>query len=272
MVIRHSALWLLKRQLVSQLGNRLPVWLHNQFLRKTRVVALALSVSFVSSLPPLVVSANAAPRNETQKQAQSQAQKQAPSQADTTNESATVGVTYPITEKHFLEAMAAKMRKKEMDGEFAQFQKEAIARNTKLIESPRPVDGITRTATPRSTYFDPSVAVERDVRLPDGTLLAAAGSRFNPLDRVAMSTPLLFIDGRDDQQISMAKRYWNQQNGQVKVVLVAGSYMDLMRSWKHQVYFDQAGKLTQRFAISHVPAMVYQEGKMLRIDEMVVTP
>ena len=41
-----------------------------------------------------------------------------------------------------------------------------------------------------------------------------------------------------------------------------------MRKWKSSVYFDQGGKLIKRFSIAQVPAIVRQEGKRLRIDEL----
>ncbi|KXS30377.1 MAG: Type-F conjugative transfer system protein TraW, partial [Candidatus Gallionella acididurans] len=44
--------------------------------------------------------------------------------------------------------------------------------------------------------------------------------------------------------------------------------LDLMRKWKIQVFYDQGGTLTRRFGITHVPAIVRQEGKRLRIDEL----
>ena len=47
-----------------------------------------------------------------------------------------------------------------------------------------------------------------------------------------------------------------------------GSYLELMRRWKRPVFFDQQGTLTDKLGIRHVPALVSQEGKRLRIDEI----
>ena len=54
----------------------------------------------------------------------------------------------------------------------------------------------------------------------------------------------------------------------VTLVLVAGEPLNLMRKWKKQVYYDQGGILARRFAITQVPAIVRQEGRRLRIDEL----
>jgi conjugal transfer pilus assembly protein TraW len=43
-----------------------------------------------------------------------------------------------------------------------------------------------------------------------------------------------------------------------------------MKSWRIPVYYDQQGLLTRRLGIAQVPALVSQEDKRLRIDEMEV--
>ena len=45
-----------------------------------------------------------------------------------------------------------------------------------------------------------------------------------------------------------------------------------MQSWGVPVYYDQQGRLTQRLGIAQVPALVSQEGRRLRIDELEVAP
>ena len=60
--------------------------------------------------------------------------------------------------------------------------------------------------------------------------------------------------------------------GRVKPILTAGSYLNLMRSWRVPVYYDQQGLLTRRLGIRQVPALVSQDGLRLRIDELEITP
>jgi conjugal transfer pilus assembly protein TraW len=54
----------------------------------------------------------------------------------------------------------------------------------------------------------------------------------------------------------------------LKVILTGGSYLDLMRRWKRPVFFDQQGTLTEKLGIRHVPALVTQDGKRLKIEEI----
>jgi conjugal transfer pilus assembly protein TraW len=56
----------------------------------------------------------------------------------------------------------------------------------------------------------------------------------------------------------------------VKTILVGGSYMDYQRKTHRQAWYDQGGVLTTRLGITRVPAIVSQEGRRLRIDEVPV--
>ena len=41
-----------------------------------------------------------------------------------------------------------------------------------------------------------------------------------------------------------------------------------MREWKREVFYDQGGALSERFHVPQSPAVVTQEGKRLRVDEI----
>ena len=103
-----------------------------------------------------------------------------------------------------------------------------------------------------------------------GELMFAAGTQANPLDVVSLSRHLLFFDARDNRQVRQARELMARYQGKVKPILTAGSYLNLMKSWHIPVYYDQQGLLTRRLGIAQVPALVSQEGKRLRIDEMEV--
>jgi len=53
------------------------------------------------------------------------------------------------------------------------------------------------------------------------------------------------------------------------LVLVNGSVPDTEKTLRQIIYFDQAGKLASHFYIEHVPAIITQEGKQLKISEEV---
>ncbi len=179
-----------------------------------------------------------------------------------------IGPVYPIQEPDMLRAIEARLREKARKGELARLEREGIARAERTLREPRPVDGLRRAVKARVSYFDPSVAFEREVRGPDGEMLVPAGTRVNPLDYVVLSSALLFLDARDRDQVRHGATLLARHKGRLKPILVGGSYVELTRAWRTRVYYDQGGVLVGRLGIQQVPALVTQEGERLRIEEI----
>jgi len=182
----------------------------------------------------------------------------------------TVGPVYPLAEPNLLDFIEARLKEKERSGELARLQQEARSRGTDSVLHPTPIPGIGSVQTARTTYFDPSFTLDRNIVDDKGALMFAAGTRKNPLDVVTLSKRLLFFDARDPRQVAQARRLIDQYHGKVKPILLGGSYIDLIKAWRVPVYFDQQGVLARQLGISAVPAIVSQEGRRLRIDELVV--
>lgn len=179
-----------------------------------------------------------------------------------------IGPTYPITEKDLLTSIEAKLRVKERNGELASLQQQAKQRAMLAIEDPPPITGIKTARAARTYYFDPSLVVPYSINDSSGHVLVAAGTRVNPLDTVTLSKRLIFFDARDPQQVRLAKALIDEKGGHIKPIVTGGSYMKLMRRWKVAVFYDQNGVLVQRLGIQAVPALVAQDGKRLRVDEI----
>lgn len=179
-----------------------------------------------------------------------------------------LGPTYPIQEPDLLKEIEQTLKEKERTGELARLQREAIERSRRSIENPKPVDGLARTKSPRTFYFDPTVIANRRITTPDGKVLVEAGQAFNPLDQVSLSQWLIFFDARDPAQVKMAEALIAQAEGRAKPILTGGSYIEIQKKWQRPVFFDQQGTLIRKFGIRQVPALVSQEGKRLRIDEV----
>lgn len=182
----------------------------------------------------------------------------------------TLGPIYPIAEKDLLQLIQKTLHDKERSGELDRLKKEAIARSERSVENPKPIPGLSKSVTARSFYFDPSVTATRNITDPSGRIVVTAGTKVNPLDYVSMSRHLLFFDARDKAQVKQAEELIRYYQGRVKPILTGGSYMGLMRKWKASVFYDQDGTLVKKFGIEHVPAIVSQEGKRLRVDEIVL--
>lgn len=182
----------------------------------------------------------------------------------------TVGTTYPIAEPDMLKEIERTLREKEKSGELAKLQQEAIKRSEQAATNPKPVDGLRRTQEPRTYYFDPTVVANRRISTPDGKVIVEPGQRFNPLDQLSLPQWLIFFDARDAAQVRKAEALMKQADGRAKPILTGGSYIDIQKRWQRPVFFDQAGVLVRKLGIKQVPAVVTQEGKRLRIDELAV--
>ena len=181
-----------------------------------------------------------------------------------------VGPVWPVAEPDLLALIQSRLEEKQKSGELARIQAEFAARSRRVIESPAPVAGLVRTRTPRSFLFDPTVTAPEPVRDHEGRVLVAAGTRVNPLDYVGLSQPLIFFDARDRVQTKAALALRQRHQGRAHLILTGGSFIDFMKRHDLRVYYDQQGLLVRRLGIRQVPALVTQEGRMLRIDELKV--
>ena len=179
-----------------------------------------------------------------------------------------VGPIYPIAEPSLIEVIQDKLRQMQASGALERLQQDSQTRMRRQVEQPTPVAGISKATRARSYYFDPSIEVPYPILDLEGRVIVAPGTRVNPLDTVSLSRPLLFLDARDKAQLERAQGLLREHKGQIKLILTGGSYLDLMRRWKLSVFYDQQGHLTTQLGIRHVPALVSQDGKRLRIDEL----
>lgn len=180
-----------------------------------------------------------------------------------------IGPTYPIGEESALDMMMKKLRQKERSGELKRLQEEGIRRSLGSIRNMPPVEGIATVRSRAQRVIDPTVSYARSVTTDDGRVVIPAGSRINPLDTISLSKALVFFDGRDpEQREAVARLVASKGQLRLKPILVAGSWLDLTKAWKTQVFYDQQGVLSRRFGITAVPAVIRQQGRMLVLDEI----
>lgn len=179
-----------------------------------------------------------------------------------------VGPTYPIAETDMLKLIEERLREKEKSGELEKLQQEAVKRSLNSVKNPKPVAGLGKSTKTRTFYYDPSITAQSNITDATGKIIVAAGTRVNPLDYVSMARHLLFFDGRDKAQVKLAEKLILHYQGKIKPIMTGGSYIELMRQWKTQVYYDQSGVLVRKLGIERVPALVSQEERRLRVDEI----
>jgi len=179
-----------------------------------------------------------------------------------------IGPVYEIAEPSLLEAILAQLKRAQASGELAKLEQDARRNVTRAIQQPAPVTSVAKTTRARTFYFDPSIVVPYPITDVDGRVIVPPGTRVNPLDTVSLSKRLLFFDGRDPAQVTRARMLIAQHGARVKLILTGGSYLDLMQAFALPVFYDQGGALVEKLQIKQVPALVTQDGKRLRIDEL----
>ena len=171
------------------------------------------------------------------------------------------GNSFAITEQGFTQVM--KERLHEVD--ITAHQEKIKERAEKQIKEPIKVAGLIKTAKARTFYWDPSYMVPEDIKLANGEILHNAGKIINPLEHFNIEYSLYFINGNDEEQVK-----WFKDNGREDdhLILVEGRPIELEDKLNRAVYFDQFGELIKKVRIKQVPAVMKQEGLMMRVDEV----
>lgn len=178
------------------------------------------------------------------------------------------GTVFPVIERDLLEQIHSRLTQMERSGETARLNEDLKRRTIARVKRPDPVAGIVRASEARRWQFDPTITLAADIRGVKGELIHAAGTRVNPLNSVGLRADLLFLDGDDPDQLAWALK----QAADAKLILVKGAPLELMKARQRRFYFDQGGKLTERFGIRSVPARVRQQGRLLEVSEIALPP
>jgi conjugal transfer pilus assembly protein TraW len=173
--------------------------------------------------------------------------------------------TFEIEEESFLTMIQRRVEQARVDGKLEVLEEDVKKRVKERVMTPVPVQGLQKTQEERSWYFDPSITLDHDIRDHKSNLIHPKGTTLNPLSVLSWRHPMILIDGSDEEQVSWAV---SQVKSGGKIVLTKGSPITLFRKTGQRFYFDQGGKITQRFQIKQIPARITQEGQKLLIEEV----
>jgi conjugal transfer pilus assembly protein TraW len=185
----------------------------------------------------------------------------------------TRGHTYKIIEQPFLQMIDDRLQKVDIEAE----RKKMVEKTKDRIHNPQAVKGISPAAKSRIFYYDPTFTLDEDVVLPCGKILHKAGAKVNPLEHMQLNRRMFFVDSRKPEQVKWLKAQLNNplpeqvEPVQDKIILVGGSPLKLKEEFDAEVYYDQQGALSTKFGIKHSPAIVQQDGLLLRIEEIKLT-
>ncbi len=175
------------------------------------------------------------------------------------------GSVYEIGEQNALEWITERLTMMQANGEI-EFQNQKL-KNQALATLERPTPTVLiPTKRPRTFEKDLTITVPKDIKDASEKILYLAGTRINPLKNMFSRKSLIFFDGDDLKQLNWALQEYKK--GFVKLILIKGAPLELMRQYDIPFYFDQAGKLSQYFELEQVPATVHQEQDKLIISEV----
>ncbi|HAU0311412.1 TPA: type-F conjugative transfer system protein TraW [Legionella pneumophila] len=175
------------------------------------------------------------------------------------------GAVFPIIEQDIRQVIFNKLHSLERSGELKEHQKRIISRVEAHVRRPNPVE-LSTTNAPKVYEIDPSMVVNQNLYTHDGKLIAQAGTKLNPFERINFSKTLFFFNADDPKQIAWVKNHY-QQYEQVKFILTDGDVKEASKILG-AIYFDLEGRLSNYFHLQHVPAVIRQEKKVWKIQEI----
>jgi conjugal transfer pilus assembly protein TraW len=181
-----------------------------------------------------------------------------------------MGDVYAIRETDLIMLIQSRVVDLQKSGQWHAIESAMQKRAMNYRDRPNVVSGLTKATETKSWLFDPSITLGRDITAPDGSRIVPAGTHVNPLTRITLSKALIFFDGDDEAQVKWVLSQIKSRQGHTKLILVKGSLLDQEKNFHQPLFFDQAGRLTNRFNIQHVPAIVCQQGLNLLIKEVAI--
>ena len=178
------------------------------------------------------------------------------------------GTHFPIIEPDLLEQIQSRLQTMDKNGDIDRLNQKLKARTIARVNRPKPVAGLVRATKAATRLFDPTITLQADILDHDKRRIWEKGTKVNPLDTVPLRAALIFLDGDDPAQLEWA---FAQKPKTAKLILTKGAPLKLMKARQRRFYFDQGGRLTAHFDIKALPAIVDQQGRMLRIREFAMS-
>ncbi|WP_396334160.1 TrbC family F-type conjugative pilus assembly protein [Burkholderia anthina] len=172
-----------------------------------------------------------------------------------------VGNTYAIAEPNILDVIRDRMARVDWKKQTLHARQSALQAPFNGVEMP------VATAS-ESHLFDPSITLSRDVTNPaNGQLLAARGTRVNPLDLQPFPYTVVAIDPYDGRQMRWATNIVKSNPRTLVYVTRNAMHADGRPTWSvlGTRTFTLNEQAVSRFDIHAVPTRVVQEGRAMRV-------
>lgn len=175
-----------------------------------------------------------------------------------------VGPTSPVIEADLAQELQARAAGLDLTA--------GMRRSAETWWARQPIIELPVAPRDRVRHVDPTLYLQADLRGPGGAVLAAAGTRVNPLEQLPLRAVLLVFDARDPRQVAWASR--QVETGRPVILLASAvdrdagweGHVDLTRRLGHRVHL-LSSVLRSRLGVEFVPARIEAEGSLLRVEE-----
>jgi len=177
----------------------------------------------------------------------------------------TLGQTWPIAEPDMIQVMSAKMKAYD-------WVKHARQANANFFTAlPRNAPPLPESPKGLTYFYNPSVVVTHDIRLPDGRLVAAKGQVINPLDQTHMpwsTWKAAIFNAQVPWEVAQAKKWATQYPG-IRLMMTnppdtQAGYVEMEKAFGRPV-FVASPLVTQRLGVTNSPALIWPRGSQLQI-------
>lgn len=180
-----------------------------------------------------------------------------------------VGEVFPIAEKSFLKLIEERLQVLKTNGEIEALNERWLHTVAAHANRPAPLN-LSRTTHSITHHFIPETRVSQDITDERARVLYAKGMTVNALTQMPSYQPCwLFFNADDEAQLKWAR---HQQTicPNPKLILTGGAIATAEKNLQAVIYFDQAGKITSKLHIAHVPAKVTRRHNHLVIHEVAI--
>jgi len=181
-----------------------------------------------------------------------------------------LGVTGPmvnIAERDLVEVMQERAHKIDFE-KLKKSAKDRFWANQKYYELDHVVES-------RIREIDPTVIVGQNILDPKGNVITAKGTKINPLDIRPFTQRLVIFDGRDKEQVKLAKQEFQDYSQITRVTLIL-SALETADGWENfqrlqkeigAPLFLLTPEVLTTFEIEKVPSTVYSDHKKFIVQE-----
>lgn len=182
----------------------------------------------------------------------------------------TEGQTWPFAEKNAIQELQeiAERDKDIINARMDKAKKEA-AEKVKKYKAPNTTK-LLRTTKKEVFYPDMSYELERDIRDAQGRLLYPKGFKFNVMDYTALNIRIVVFDPTDKPQMEWFIKSGHNESLSDMILITDGAAYEIIEKLNRPVYY-LTKPITDRFKLKHSPCIIEQEGKRIKVTEVVPT-